>query len=56
MAMQLSQLDLQNPAILKEQLIGVDAAYFSQVLRLLNDKDPEKIDFAYLTQLIEKMF
>jgi hypothetical protein len=55
-AVQLSQLDLKDPIVLQEQLIGMDAAYFAQVLRLLEEHDPTQIDFAYLVQIIDKMF
>jgi hypothetical protein len=56
MAMQLSELDLKNHAVLQEQLIGVDAAYFVQVLGLLRQENPETIDHAYLVKLIDRMF
>lgn len=54
--MQISALDLTNPAVLEDQLTGVDAAYFVQVLARLKEKDPEKIDTAYLVEIIDRMF
>jgi len=57
MCLQISQLDLTNFQILEEQLTGVDAAYFGQLLeRAKNKENPEKIDTAYLTELINRMF
>ncbi len=57
MCLQISKLDLTNFEILEEQLTGVDAAYFSQVLERARDKDnPEKIETAYLIEVINRMF
>lgn len=56
MSMQLSDLDLKDPKILEEQLTGVDAAYFAQVIQRLKDKDPNRVDTAYLTEIIDRMF
>lgn len=56
MIMQLSELDLNDPAVLEEQLTGVDAAYFAEVIQRLKDKDPNRVDSAYLTEIIDRMF
>lgn len=56
MMMQLSKLDLTDLAVLKEQLIGVDVAYFAEVLRKLGEKDASKVDGAYLIEIIDRMF
>jgi len=56
MAMQLSELDLTNHAVLEEQLTGVDVAYFAEVIEKIKAKDPEKVDAAYLTEIIDRMF
>ena len=57
MCLQISALDLTNAIILEEQLTGVDAAYFGQLLeRAKNKENPEKIDTAYLIELINRMF
>lgn len=56
MCMQISALDLTNLATLEDQLTGVDCAYFLQVINKLRDKDPEKIDTAYLVEIIDRMF
>lgn len=56
MAMQVSALDLTNPAVLEEQLVGVDYAYFSEVIAKVREKDPDKVNAAYLTEIIDRMF
>ena len=56
MMMQISELDLTNPLVLEDQLTGVDSAYFLDVMRQLRDKDPEKVNAAYLVEIIDRMF
>lgn len=56
MVMQVSELDLTNPKVLEDQLTGVDSAYFLEVMRNLNEKDPEKVNAAYLVEIIDRMF
>lgn len=53
---QISELDLTNHAILEDQLTGVDCAYFINLIGLLKETNPEKIDSAYLCEIIERMF
>ncbi len=54
--MQLSELNLKDFKILEEQLTGVDVAYFSEILNKIKSKDPEIVDFAYLSTLIDNIF
>ena len=56
MCMQISALDLTNVHVLEDQLTGVDAAYFSQVIAKVKEKDPEKLNAAYLIEIIDRMF
>ena len=56
MAMQISELDLSNYNTLRDQLTGVDAAYFCEVLAKLRERDPDKINSAYLVEIIDRMF
>ena len=60
MALQLNELDLLDVKILEEQLIGVDIAYFSQLLGLLKthqDESTEKlIDTSWLLEAIDRVF
>lgn len=54
--LQLSQLDLSDPEVLRDQLTGVDAAYFAEVMTKAKEKDPERINQAYLIEIIDRMF
>lgn len=56
MAMQISKLNLENISVLEDQLTGVDTAYFIQLIQKLKDKDPEKVDAAYLIEIINRIF
>lgn len=56
MAMQVSELDLSDHQVLEEQLTGVDVAYFAEVIEKIKAKNPEKVDAAYLTEIIDRMF
>lgn len=56
MAMQISKLDMTDHVVLEEQLTGVDVAYFAEVIRKIKDKNPERVDSAYLTEIIDRMF
>lgn len=57
---QISQLDLTNPDILEEQLIGVDVAYFDLIITALRNKNESDKDFKlsseYFNTLIDKVF
>jgi hypothetical protein len=54
-AFDISKLDLSRPEVLREQLVGVDYAYFSQILSILNSGSRE-IDRTYLAEVINKVF
>lgn len=60
MVLQLSDLDLNNPKVLEEQLTGMDVAYFNEVLSKLRermDKDKEfKVTSTYLIEIIDRLF
>lgn len=56
MMLQISQLDLKDHRVLQDQLTGVDAAYFVQLVSKIKEKDPEKVDSAYLVEIIDRMF
>lgn len=56
MVMQVSELDLKNMAVLQDQLVGVDVAYFTQVVTALKKKDPEKVNATYLCEILDRMF
>lgn len=62
MVMQLQDLDLRDVNVLQDQLTGVDAAYFMQVIDRLKKKQEQEgtvgqpIDSTYLVSLIDKLF
>lgn len=56
MAMQISDLDLRSIDVLQDQLTGVDCAYFCEVIEKLKASDPEKVNSAYLVEIIDRMF
>jgi hypothetical protein len=55
-AWQINELNLKDYEVLKEQLVGMDVAYFMQVLSALKEKDTQKINAAYLTEIIDRIF
>ena len=58
MCMQLNDLDLRQLDVLEDQLIGVDALYFAQMLSAIpSDKKIDgKIDSGYLMTMIDRFF
>lgn len=56
MMLQVSELDLKDHSVLQDQLTGVDAAYFVQLVSKVREKDPEKVNSAYLVEIIDRMF
>lgn len=60
MCFQISQLDLTDIDVLEEQLVGVDSAYFRQLidsLRFERDKNPSfNVDTEYVSTVIDKIF
>jgi len=56
MLLQISKMDLTNIGVLKDQLIGVDTAYFNEVIRKLQEKDAKVVDGAYLLEILDRMF
>ncbi len=65
MLWQVNQLDLADPNVLEDQLVGVDSAYFAQVISALKAKMEKEtpadgqrveVDGTYLMTLIDKVF
>jgi hypothetical protein len=52
---QISELNLKNPEILEEQLIGVDIAYFSKLIEILKGVSEDKINSNYINTIIDKV-
>jgi hypothetical protein len=55
MAWQISEIDLKDKDVLREQLLGVDVAYMRQLVDELSNGG-ERVDAAYLSKLIDKIF
>ena len=54
---QISELDLKDPIVLEEQLIGVDIAYFAALINELRNRSAGiMISSEYLNDLIDKIF
>lgn len=57
---QISSIDLSDPDVLEEQLIGVDVAYFDLLITALRNKHESSNDFKmsedYFNSLIDKIF
>ena len=60
MALQLNELDLKDLNVFKDQLTGVDSAYFSQAIEMIAKKQEEdsnfKVDNTYLFEIINRIF
>jgi hypothetical protein len=56
MVLQLNELDLTDLHTLQDQLVGVDSAYFAQLLEVLQDVEPEKLNAAYISEIIDRIF
>ena len=55
-AYDISHLDLDNVNVLREQSIGMDSAYFNEVIAILSKRSDKKIDRTYLFNAIEIAF
>jgi hypothetical protein len=53
---QISELDLKNPEILEEQLIGVDIAYFAKLIEILRGVSQEKMTSNYINEIVDRVF
>jgi hypothetical protein len=53
---QISELNLKDYNIVKEQLIGVDIMYCHQIIEALKDVDMNAVDSTYIGVLIDKIF
>lgn len=55
---QISELNLKNPDVLEEQLIGVDVAYFGKLIEILRGIEglEHKMTSQYLNTIIDKVF
>jgi hypothetical protein len=60
MIFQCGELDLTDISVLEDQLVGVDSAYFDNLITALSDhtdKNPDfKLDYGYLAGIIDRIF
>jgi len=60
MCLQVSELNLKDFKVFKDQLAGVDSAYFAQAISMLEKKQEEdpnfKVDNTYLFEVINRIF
>ena len=54
-AWDISKLNLNDVAVLQDQLTGVDAAYFNQIITLIQQEN-KPIDRTYLFELVNRVF
>lgn len=54
-AWDISKLELSNVEVLQDQLTGVDAAYFNQIISLIK-QEGKPIDRTYLFELVNRIF
>ena len=56
--LQISEIDLTITSILREQLTGVDALYFNQLISAIKQKEAqgEAIDKTYIVTVIDRIF
>lgn len=60
MCMQISELNLKDPRILEDQLVGVDFAYFQAIIKYLYERKDKDKDFeitaAYICEIVDRIF
>lgn len=56
MILQCNELNLFDINVLEDQLIGVDSAYFMQIIQAIKDRNEEQMNSAYICSLIDKIF
>jgi len=56
MCLQIGELDLKNPDVLEEQIIGVDVAYFEILIQDIREVPREKLNAAYIFEIIDRVF
>lgn len=57
MIWQVNELNLKDSRVLREQLMGVDAAYMSQLIHVLATREPGTIvDSTYIAKVIDEIF
>ncbi|MDR1904856.1 MAG: hypothetical protein LBQ88_21560 [Treponema sp.] len=55
-AMNINEFDLTKIPVLRDQLIGVDSAYFNSLIEGLKNKQDGQVNRNYVTELINRMY
>lgn len=53
---QISEINLRDPVVMREQLTGVDYAYLQCLIEALDGVDPEKLVSTYVCEVIDRIF
>lgn len=53
---QIAEIDMTNFKILREQLTGCDQMYMIQLIKALEGVDEDKVDSAYVAEIIDRIF
>ena len=53
---QISEIDLTDFKVLREQLTGVDMAYMWELIQALDSVEPDKINSTYVATIIDRIF
>ncbi|MDR1902050.1 MAG: hypothetical protein LBQ88_07215 [Treponema sp.] len=55
-AMNINEFNLTKIPVLRDQLIGVDSAYFNSLIEALKNKQDGQVNRSYVTELINRMY
>jgi 5,10-methenyltetrahydromethanopterin hydrogenase len=53
---QISELNLADHNVLREQLTGVDALFMQELINALRDVEPQKLTSTYVAEIIDRIF
>lgn len=53
---QISEIDLTDPAVLREQLTGVDLAYMRHLINVMQGLDKDDLNSTYVGKVIDRIF
>ena len=52
----LQSLDLTDVQVLQDQLIGMDAAYFAEIIHAISDADIKTIDTSFIASVVDELY
>lgn len=53
---QVAELDLKDPIVLQEQLLGVDIAWFSLLIEIISKVNPKDLTYNFISEIIDRVF